>query len=63
MNIFDEMRGAVRQAESTLRAADSVADSMARLLEGRLQKVSPSVLKQMKRELRNFNIHTGEWKQ
>lgn len=63
MNIFDEMKGAVRQAEATLRAADSVANDMASLLDGRLKNVSPWMLKRLKRQLRDFNIHTGEWKQ
>lgn len=61
-NMFDEMRAAVSQAETTLRAADSVADSMARLLRGRLKSVPGYVLSDLKRELRDFNIHTKEWK-
>lgn len=56
MNKFDEMREAMQEAEDTLRAA-------ARLLSGRMRKVNSSYLiAQLKRELRDFNIHTGKWK-
>lgn len=65
-NRFDEFRQAVNDAEYTLRAADSVADDMAQLLEGRLRQVHSwrgiQSLKRIKRELRNFNITTGQWK-
>jgi len=57
------MLDAVNEAEQTLHAADSVADKMARLLVGRLRKVrSAWVLKALKRELADFNMHTQEWK-
>jgi len=56
VNKFDEMREAMQEAEDTLRAA-------ARLLSGRMRKVNSSYLiAQLKRELRDFNIHTGKWK-
>ena len=61
MNRFDEMRHAVAEAEQTLRAADEVADRMGRLLRGRLKRVSPSVLVQLKAELTHFNAKTKEW--
>ncbi|MFA6051530.1 MAG: hypothetical protein WC762_02965 [Methylobacter sp.] len=62
-NKFDQMLDAVNEAEQTLHAADSVADKMARLLVGRLRKVrSAWVLKALKRELADFNMHTQEWK-
>ena len=57
------MREAVKEARATLEAADSVATTLAALLAGRLRRVnSPYYLKQLKRELRDFNIHTGTWK-
>lgn len=62
INKFDEMRAAVAEAEILMRAADSVSCQMARMLVGRLRKVeSTYVLEQLKRELRQFNIHTGRW--
>lgn len=60
---IDELREAVSDARSKLRSADRVADDLADLLVGRLRKgVSAYKLKQLKRELRDFNIHTGSWK-
>ena len=62
-NIFDDTRAAVNQAMATLRAADEVAGDMAYLLKGRLRKVSNAdTLKALKRELRDFDMHTGKWK-
>jgi hypothetical protein len=60
-NPHDLMRAAVQQARSTMTAADNAANSMADLLKGRLKHVSFYHLKELKRELRNFNIHTGRW--
>jgi len=59
-----EMKEAVREAEQTLRAADNVADSIAYLLKHRLRSggVSCSALTALKKELANFNMHTGCWK-
>ena len=62
MTIFDAAR-AVSDAEGTLRAADAQAERMAGLLIGRLRKISAWRLKQLKRELREFNIQTGKWKE
>jgi len=59
---FDEMAGAVSQAEITLRIADNLSGRLARLLVGRLRKVgSGYVLSQLKDELRKFNNHTKSW--
>lgn len=64
MNVFDEMRTALDEAQARFRAADDAADRIARMLIGRLSKVnSVSALSSLKRELRDFNIHTGKWKQ
>ena len=62
MNIFDNMRSAVQEANTTLNAADSVATDMAEILRGRLRKVRPYYLKQLKKELQGFNAHTQTWK-
>lgn len=61
-NKFDEMRQAVREAETTMRAADEVADDLARVLRGRLRKCRQYNLQALKRELQDFNIKTGRWK-
>jgi len=63
VNKFDEMRAAINEAQDTLRAADSVSTSMALVLRGRLRKVEYDwVLAELKKELKEFNAHTGEWK-
>jgi hypothetical protein len=60
---YDEMRAALRDARDKLNVADNVADELAWMLEGRLNKCSSTnVLSKLKRELRDFNSHTGRWK-
>lgn len=55
MNKFDEMRQAMSEAEHQLKAADSVAERMARMLVGRLRKIDNGyILAQLKKELRAF---------
>lgn len=61
-NKWDEMRAAYLEAKDQFQAADSLADGMAYMLRGRLRRVGQSTLSDLKRELRRFNIHTGEWK-
>lgn len=61
-NKFDEMRNAVSDAETTLWAADQIADDLARVLRGRLRKCRQHNLQALKRELQDFNIKTGRWK-
>ena len=62
MSKFDEMRQAVSEAKITLQAADAVADDLARMLVGRLHHVkSRYVLERLKRELKNFNMRTGNF--
>jgi hypothetical protein len=61
-NKWDEMRAAFMEAEETVRSADAIINAMARMLCGRLGKVSPGYLKSIKRELKDFNIQTGRWK-
>lgn len=51
-NAFDDVRAAVDQAQSQLRAADSVAVNMAVLLQGRLRQIKSAILlRALKREL------------
>lgn len=61
---FDQMVQAVEQAHNTIKRADMVAGNMARILKGRLRtaNVPSHVLSDLKRELANFNMHTGQWK-
>lgn len=56
------MREAVQEARITMMAADRVVSEMAGLLRGRLRNVYSRTLADLKKELRNFNAHTGEWK-
>lgn len=62
MNAFDQMRDAIAQARQVEHACRQHADEMAGLLIGKLDAVSTHKLKQLKKELRNFNIHTGRWR-
>lgn len=62
MNVFDQMRSAVSEAESTLLAADMVSDRIAKILVGRLRHCNWQQLDALKRELKNYNARTGEWK-
>jgi hypothetical protein len=59
---IDDMMRAVNDAELTLRRADRTAETRARLLPGRLRNVNRYTLEKLKRELRDFNAHTGKWK-
>ena len=61
MNKYDLMRDAMREARDTMNAADNCANEMAQMLKGRLRKVSPYVAAELKRELRNLNMHTKRW--
>jgi hypothetical protein len=61
-NPWDDMRAAVNAAKDTMRAADSVADSLADVLDGRLRHVTPWRLKKLKRQLQDFDANRGLWK-
>lgn len=63
-NPLDEICRAVSEAKQQLRVADEVATDLARLLDGRLRRVSsPYILSRLKEQLRDFNMHTGKWKE
>jgi predicted metal-dependent hydrolase len=61
---FGEAHEAIEDARRTMRHADSVVSQLAGLCAGRLRAagVSGYVLKQLKRELADYNIHTSSWK-
>jgi len=60
---FNEMIESIEDAEHTLRCADALTNKIAKLLIGRLRKVTGyNILRSLKRELKNYNAHSGEWK-
>jgi len=59
---YDEMISAVQDAEFTINVAKKAARRIAVLLPGNLREVDWQTLAALKKELRNFNIHTCEWK-
>lgn len=62
INPYDDIRRAHAEARELMRAADAAAGSMADLLRGRLRHVSAYTLKALKKELQDFNAHTGNWR-
>lgn len=63
MNITEAL-DAVRQARQTLESADATVRCVLDMARNRLRAadVSPSVLRALKRELRDFDMTTGHWK-
>ena len=58
-----EINSSINDARRTIENADESTERMCRLIIGRLKHVnSPYLLKQIKKELRDYNMHTGEWK-
>ena len=55
---------AFEQAKDAQRQADKISRQMASILAGRLQTadVGASDLCKLKKELENYNMHTGKWK-
>lgn len=60
---FFEMKSAVDEAQRTMHVADRVAEACADILVGRLRKCGGNTLRKLKRELRDFNMTTWEWKE
>lgn len=60
-----EMRQAIAAAEKTLRDANTTLKEIGVLLEGRVRSgnLYVSTLCKLKKELANFNMHTGQWKE
>ena len=71
MNTY-EINQEVQKAKDVIEAGDKAAREMAEFLVGRLRQVnapeyygtrrSTRILASLKRELKNFNSFTGEWK-
>lgn len=63
---YREAQEAISDASNTLRRADEMANDIIKLLPGRLRKInkyySVEAMKDLKRELKDFNAKTGEWK-
>ena len=61
---FEPASKAVDDAKLTIKTADTAVGNMAKMIVGRLRVsgVSHSVLCDLKRELRDYNIQTRRWK-
>ena len=59
---WQDFWAAFADAENTLAKADEIANQMARILVRRLRRVDGYLLENLKRELRSYNMQTGEWK-
>lgn len=62
MNTWDTMREAISEARRVEAAANQYASQMANMLRGRLRHCAQADLEALKKELRDYNIHTGAWK-
>jgi len=64
-NIFDDVVRAVNDARSAQLAVDHNVGKMVKLISGRLRtsKAWGSDLAELKRELRDFNMTTEQWKE
>mgnify|MGYP000030004209 CR=1 FL=1 len=60
---FEMINEALKDAEATIKRAETYKSQMARFLTGRLKGIDPHVLKRLKKELQNFNSVTHEWKE
>jgi len=61
---YDEMCSAVKDAERTIRIAETQIGKMTEFISfnSRIRHAQASSLRRLKRELKNFNIQTGQWK-
>lgn len=61
---WEEFRKAFNGAKSTIQTADSHVADMAGMIRGRLRSsgVPGYILRDLKKELENYNMHTKEWK-
>ena len=61
---LNEAHTAILDAERTIQNADHIVYKVARICAERLRSsnVPCYVLKELKRELRDYNIHTGRWR-
>lgn len=63
MDIY-EMRRDVRQAKETIRNAESLSCDLISFLadNGRIRNGNAGDLAKMKAQLKDFNAHTGKWR-
>lgn len=61
-NPWDELRAALSQARELERATENYAFQMGRMLRGKLHHCSNDDVAALKRELADYNIHTGKWR-
>jgi len=59
---YQQMDEAVKQAENLIRRAENYKTRMAKFLIGRLRGIDRYALSDLKKELKDFNSVTGEWK-
>lgn len=59
---FSEMFVAIQNAEDFIKRAEMFKERMARFLIGRLRGINRDILSRLKKELKDFNSVTGEWK-
>lgn len=62
MNLTYGVPEDLRDMEKWNKIIGDSAETMARLLDGKLEKVSLYQLRRLKRQLQNFNSTTGKWK-
>lgn len=61
-NPWDDLRDGLNQARELERAAQYYAAQMGRMLRGKLHHCNHSDLEALKRELSNYNLRTGKWR-
>jgi len=61
---YDDIRNARAEAQAAILLADRATRQAADLIMGRLRvaDVDASTLRELKRELQDFNMLTGKWK-
>jgi hypothetical protein len=61
---YYDMDNAIQQASEAISISDCYVNKMAQIIAGRLRHggVSCGVLEQLKKELKDYNIHTSCWK-
>lgn len=61
---YDEARQVLAIARSTINASNYIVGDIAALCVGRLRQsnATNATLSELKRELKDYNIHTREWK-
>ncbi len=59
---WQESQEAIEDAKLTLRKADNMVAQLGFLMVGRLELMNSRTLSKLKKELKNFNSVTGNWK-